>query len=97
MLIFLYLGAEAKTKVLIVDSSLLFTLGLPVARLLSIPLHRIVLLDTDTPSSKFFDHELYDLPNQHIVTVEELIALQKINNVTLLDLSIVLTKVQGYL
>lgn len=60
-----------------VHSSFLFTLGLPAARRLSIPLHRIVLLDTDTPPSDFFNHELYDAPDQHIFTIEELITLQK--------------------
>lgn len=58
-------------------SSLLFTLGLPAAQRLSIPLHRIVLLDTDAPPPDFLDHELYDFPDQHIFTIEELITLQK--------------------
>ncbi|RPB23301.1 acetyl-CoA synthetase-like protein [Terfezia boudieri ATCC MYA-4762] len=68
---------EAQTKVLAIHSSLLFSLGLPTARRLQIPLEKIILLDESPPPSDFLDHEIQEFKDHHFFTIEELYSMQE--------------------
>ncbi|KAF8445419.1 hypothetical protein BGX38DRAFT_684209 [Terfezia claveryi] len=72
-----YHQMKAQTKVLAIHSSLLFSLGLPTARRLQIPLEKIILLDESPPPSDFLDHEIHEFKDHHFFTIEELFRMQE--------------------